>query len=360
MGPSNCFCQDDLYTTKFGNWESREIEQKFFGRIDTSGREAIEYFTNFQHPSADPIALKNMLIYMSTQKLRTPKGLAYLSDIKRIDDKNLVLMELQRLRDLHSALWMECIWSIADASAAETKFIVSDNPVTVYNKSCYPLSEWCRGAKDPEIWYTGTLTLLPLSPDKVLILTNLSWVRNPYESPLMKRPHSVLFRPAVFNFTQIQTGRTLSDLEVNEINYILKKRAYRYISSAEEEWLYPEKKIKTKHWNKLGNGYLLMPDPRSVSFSSEIVFGYDNKKADWYDAYGRKPWHGDYDNKMQSKKEWITFNAFKGEFARIFGPQRRGISFQWGSLEEAEDSPELHSYHLKCEKEYKAKLKRLK
>ena len=37
-GPRNCFCESDLYTTKFGELESTEIEQKFFGKVDSLGR----------------------------------------------------------------------------------------------------------------------------------------------------------------------------------------------------------------------------------------------------------------------------------------------------------------------------------
>jgi hypothetical protein len=134
---------------------------------------------------------------------------------------------------------------------------------------------------------------------------------------------------------------------------VIKKRAYKYIAAAQEEWLYPEEKINTQHWDKLGNGYLFMPDPRSVTFSSEIVFGYDNNRADWFDAYGRKPWQKGYDDKSQHKMEWETFHAFQGEFARLFGPKRRGLSFEAGRLDNIEDDPDYHAYHLKLEQTHK-------
>ena len=355
-GADNCFYESDLYKTKFGGWESTEIEEKFFGKIDSSGRSAIEYFATFQHPSAKKEAFYALLLYLSTQKLRTPKGLAYLSHLTKLNDKNLVLFKMQELQQIFCALWTECIWSIADASNSETKFIVSDHPVTVYNKGCFPASQWCRGFKDPDIWHFGTHTLFPLSSDKLLILTNLSWVRNPYENPLKSRPNPNLFRDTIFNFMQIQTGRMLSDVEVNEINFIIKKRAYRYIAAAKKEWLYPEEKISTYYWDKLGNGYLLMPDPRSVSFSSEIIIGYNNNLSDRFDEYGRKPWQSSYNDKKQHDVEWDTFHAFQGEFARVFGPKRRGQSFENCRLDEAEDNPDYHAYHLSLESEFKQKL----
>jgi hypothetical protein len=305
----------------------------------------------------DRDAFNSMVLYMSIQKLRTPKGLAYLEDVSNLRDKNLVLIVMQNIQHMFCALWTECIWSIADASQSQTKFIISDHPVTVYNKECFPLSKWCVGFKDPDIRLSGTHTIFPLSLSKLLILTNLSWVRNPYMDPLKPRPNPTLFRPAIFKFTDIQTGRMLDDLEVNEINFIIKKRAFRYIAAAEEEWLYPEKELITQHWDRLGKGYLLMPEPRAVPFSSEIVFGFDDgRMADWTDAYGRKPWQKGYDDKAALEIEWITSNAFKSEFARIFGPKHRGQIFEFMRLDKDEDSPEYYANLLRQEQEWKRRI----
>jgi len=87
-GPNRCFVEEDLYTTKYLGWESTEIEERFFGKIDTNGSNAIEYFTNFSHPSADGDAFNSFLPYMSVQKIRTPKGLSYLSSFTGNIDRN--------------------------------------------------------------------------------------------------------------------------------------------------------------------------------------------------------------------------------------------------------------------------------
>jgi hypothetical protein len=352
-GPKNCFCEDDLYTTKYGRWESTEIEEKFFGPVDAFARPALDYFANFTHPSVNSKLFQRLIRYMSIQKLRTPKGLTYLSEFTKQIEKNHILIELQRLQQIYCAIWTECVWSIADASEAETKFLLSDHPVTVYNQGCFPASHWCRDHHDPDIWLTGTHTLFPLAIDKILILTNLSWVRYPYGNPTRSRPNPNPFRPAMFNFMDIQTGRKLSEQEVNEINYIIKMRAYRYIAAAEKSWLYPEQKIGPCRWDYFGDQYVLMPDPRSVQFSSEIIIGYKNNKADFFDAYGRKPWHPDYDDKIQHNREWETFHAFQGEFARRFGPRRRGLSFEFGKLTAEIDSESFHKYHLDLEQKHK-------
>lgn len=270
-GPPRCFYLDDLYTTAFGAWKSTEIEERFFGPVDQQGKAAVEYFATFERPSADSEKLGAMLPYMSIQKLRTPKGLGNFFSITGSDNQNNALIRMQEVQQIFCTLWTECVWCIADASESSTKFILSDHPITVYNQGCFPGSKYCLGHNDPDIGLNGTHTIFPLSLEKILILTNLSWVRNPHGKPIKERPNPVPFRRTVFNFHDIQTGRMLSDEEVNEINLIIKKRAYRYIAAAEEEWLYPEKKVSTNQWNQLGDGYLLMPDPRSVSFGGETV-----------------------------------------------------------------------------------------
>lgn len=354
-GPPRCFCERDLYTTRLGSWESTEIEERFFGKIDSSGRNAVEYFATFEHPSADEEAFQKLLIYMSIQKLRTPKGLNYLADLVQLVDENQVLFKMQELQQLFCALWTECVWAIVDASESDTKFILSDHPVTVYNRACFPGSKWCRGDNDPGIWLSGTHTLFPLSLDKMLILSNLSWARNPYGNPLKKRPNPNLFRAAMFNFMQIQTGRSLSDTEVNYVNLIVKKRARRYIAAARKEWLYPEKRVPTQRWDKLDDQYRLMPDPRSMIFSTEVLIGYSDKRADGFDEYGNKPWQPGYNDKQRQEEELRTFDAFQGEFARIHGPKRRGRSYELGVLGNEEDDPDYHAYHLSLEGKYKPK-----
>src|SRR6266446_6001501 len=67
-----------------------------------------------------------------------------------------------------------------------------------------------------------------------------------------------------------QTGRQLSEVEVNQISFIIKKHAYRYIGAAKEEWLYPEPRIPSEHWRQLDDQYFLMPAPRSVTILKKL------------------------------------------------------------------------------------------
>jgi hypothetical protein len=101
-GTDRCFKQTDLSTTRFGAWESTEIEQFFFGRVDAEGRDAIEYFATFARPDANEPAFTHLLNYMSVQKLRTPKGLAQLAAMTGRCNSNAVLLAMQRLQNLYA------------------------------------------------------------------------------------------------------------------------------------------------------------------------------------------------------------------------------------------------------------------
>jgi hypothetical protein len=164
-----------------------------------------------------------------------PRRLRYLSALIQESDKNQLLIELQRLQNLHSAIWTEGVWATASADDTETKFIVTDHPVTVYNREIFPDSEYAKARTDPDIRMNETHTFFPLSPTRVLILTNLSWARYPYSGGAKARPNPSLFRNVIFDFTAVQTGRQLDEVEANQINFIMKRRAHRFIAAAQEE-----------------------------------------------------------------------------------------------------------------------------
>lgn len=353
LGAKSCFFQRDLYTTSFGGLISTEIEKKFFGQIDSESISSVDYFAKFAHPSADGNLYQRFLLYLSLQKLRTPKGLKYLSSLTKIRTSNGLLYAIQELQMLFCAIWTESVWSILDAGDSGIGFLLSDHPVTVYNQGAFPASSWCKNGLDPHIWLNGTHTLFPLSPSKLLVLTNLSWVRHPYGNPLKNRPNPNPLRPAIFNFTQIQTGRRLSREEMLSINYIIKNRAFRYVAASNRDWLFPERQLVKPQWNALGEKHLLMPDPRSVSFSTEILMGFNDGTSDAFDEYGRKPWEPNYLDEERKERDWETFQAFKGEYARLFGPVRRGCSYDYGKEQNGTDSDDFHRYHLSLEQRHK-------
>lgn len=329
LGPKNCFVQKDLYTTRGIGWESTEIEQKFFGDIDNNAIAAVNFMENFRYGYLSTELWATFLKYMSLQKMRTPKGLKHLKSLVSAEDNNTVLFKLQEFQNINCALWSECVWVIADASKSDTKFIISDHPVTVYNKECFPASKFCSNGNDPNIDFIGTQTLFPLSLNKIVILTNLTWAKCPDVKGLHKRINHNPFRSTIMNTLDIQTERILSEVEVNQINYIIKKRAFRYIAAAKKEWLFPEKWLKytrnEERWDRLGKGYLLMPDPRLVNTSSEVVIGYDSGISEGFDEYGHRPGHLKYADQARQASENASLYSFREKFERIFGKQYRGI-----------------------------------
>jgi hypothetical protein len=194
----------------------------------------------------------------------------------------------------------------------------------------------------------ATHTYFPLSLNKVLILTNLSWVRNPYQNELRLRPNATFFRTAMFNFTAIQSGRMLTEDEVLQINLITKRRAYRYIAAADREWLYPERHVSTDHWRKLGRGYLLMPEPRHIHMGGEILIGYKDGRSAAFSEYGHRPWQRGYKDEARDRRDSDALDRFQAEWAlKIYGRKYAATTFQFGGRQLTEDSDDMIEYRKK-------------
>lgn len=357
-GPRKSFALDDLYTSYLGGEASNDVERLFFGDIDRRGKGAVEAYGAFSHENPKALqAIGDLLMYLVTQRLRTPKGLGWLAAQMGTSSHEALLRGMVQLRGMYNAVWSECVWQIADAYASPTKFLITDHPVTFYNRRCGPHSQWCRGVADPDPRFNGTHVLFPLSLDRLLILTNLSWVRNPYQSEIELRPNSALDRSGYFKFMDVQTDRHLSEREVLEINFIMKNRAHRYVAAGSEDWLYPERNVNKSDWASFGEGYLLMPDPRSIHMGGTMYVGYDNGRTDSSDEYGRKPWDRNYGSGA-SAVESAALNRFKGEFSRKFGPVRRGRTWEAGRLEQEVVDTDLHEYYLGLEEEGRRAMRR--
>ena len=351
--PERVFAEDDLYTTKWGEITNTEIEQFFFGKLDASAQAALEYFTSFEHPGSDESAFNTFVPYMSVQKLRTPKGLAVLASRSNSAHENLTLLLLQEVQNLYCAIWTEAIWQIADASKSKkTEFIISDHPVTAYNRACPPLSKWCVGHNDPDIRMNATHSYFPLSLDKIRIMTNLSWVRDPYQNERRLRPNPEFLRGSIFNFLSIQTDRLLSEDEVLQINYITKRRAYQYIAGAEKEWLFPERYISTEHWRNFGDGYLLMPEPRLIHMGGEIFISYESGAKDAFGAYGHKPWQKGYEDEEREKRESEALERFQAEWAFKHGSKYTARNEEFGGRL-TESGAEMMEHYKAVRKKYR-------
>ncbi len=253
---SRCFYRTDLYTTFFGNYIIDDIEKFLFGKIDDSGARAIRAFIEIDMRAWHENFF-NFFSYIDTQKLRTPKGLDWIRkqypDLSQLE----LMVEMQSIRNLHCTLWTEGVREIVSAENSDIKFIISDHPVTIYNYACPPDSELCSYPNDPSIALKASQTIFPLNRNHCLLLTNLEYAKAPDSvDPTEKRTHAKLMRQSMVRTDKYIRSRQLNRDQVAAINIVLKSRAKRYIATAEEEWLYPEKLCSFK-WHELKN--ILLP-----------------------------------------------------------------------------------------------------
>lgn len=322
--PDRCFYKDDLYTLKLGNWTTDDFEKRFFGVIDTNGRHAVALFGDFNglsnclsnNPEGKGVreAFQWLPQYMDAQRFRTPRGLDFLKSVVSARDPNETLLAMQRLYRFHTTMWSEGVWEIARARLSPTKFIVTDEPVTFFNRRGFP-SELVY-PKDVGLEQVGTRTLFPLGLDACLIITHLQLVRNPSANPTTSRVNARAYQQTILEMTNTQFGRELEEDEVLRVNYILKRRATRYIAAAEEEWLYPERHVSTTDWAKLDDDWFLLPHLYKVPFHSEIMVGWENGSVWAADEYGRNPGNPRYKDPRLHEEEWIRCQVAKREWAK--------------------------------------------
>lgn len=282
--PSRCFYQTDLYSTFFGSYINDEIERLLFGRFDATGAEAVRAFCT------DDKALwhrnfEALFEYIDIQKIRTPKGLDWLrSEHPRISQNDL-MQEMQGIRSMHCSIWSEGVREIVSAENADTKFIISDHPVTIYNHGIAPDDIINAYPYDPSITLKSSQTIFPLNRNFCLILTNLEYAQNPEVNCRSKRTFARLFKHSMVRTDAFIRTRQLSDAQVCKINFITKARAKRYVAAGKVEWLYPERCISDS-WAELKT--VLQPPERELfGFGGEMFAKFDDGHVHYQDAFGR-------------------------------------------------------------------------
>jgi hypothetical protein len=314
-GPAKCFYKDDLYTLRFGSRTTDEMERFFFGAIDSRGRTAVSEFAEFKGISKGAAdAFRDMSPYMGAQRFRTPRGLDFIRKLSRSVDHNATLVALQGVFQGYTTMWAEGVWEIARARHSPTKFIVTDEPVTFFNRRAFP-SEMTH-PYDVGLEAVGTRTLFPLGLDSCLIITHVQLVRDLWLKPLVPRVNARFYDQVLKHIGDIQFDRELEEDEVLRINYIFKRRATRYLAAAEEEWLYPERRASIKEWGKLDDDWFLLPHLWKVSFSGGIVAGSRGGPAFAADEYGRHPGDPMYQDKSLRDKEWVTHELAQRAWAK--------------------------------------------
>ncbi|HEX4078291.1 MAG TPA: DUF4238 domain-containing protein [Rhizomicrobium sp.] len=222
--------------------------------------------------------------YLDVQKIRTPKGLDWLSAQYPRLTQNDLMLEMQGIRMMHCTIWTEGVREIVSAQDADVKFIVSDHPVTVYNYALPPDAQGNSYPNEPSIALKGSQTIFPLNRNFCLILTNLEYAQDHSANPCEKRTFAGNYRSSMVRTDALIRTRKLTGEEVIRINRVLKARAKRFIAASKEEWLYPE--TFGEPWAEL-RGVFLPPKNDLWHFGGEIYVRYESGEVRYQDAFGR-------------------------------------------------------------------------
>jgi uncharacterized protein YchJ len=304
LPPSKCFFEYDLYTTFYGPFISDLIETKLFGEIDNIGAKAVKAFIDGSESDRHHRFI-DFFNYIDAQKTRTPKGLTWLKEkFEGLDQFNL-MMQMQAIQQMHCTIWLEGTREIVSAKESTTKFIISDHPVTIYNYTSPPDSKACVFPNDPPIALKATQTIFPLDRDHCLILTNYEFASDPeLKHPNQKRTNARNFGETLVNTNTFLRDRMLTEQQVREINYVIKKRARRYIAAEEKEWLYPETDTNIK-WSEIRHT-LLPPANKIYKFGGEMFVGTRSGQVHYQDAFGRTSRDTSYLNKEPPKTKILA------------------------------------------------------
>ena len=114
--------------------------------------------------------------------------------------------------------------------------------------------------------------------------------------------------------------------------------------------------MRTTNWRKLGDGYLLMPDPRHIHGGGEIFVGYEDGRSDGWGEYGHKTWQAGYKDEDRHQREWDAMSRFKAEWAASHGPEYRGVTNKFigpGRPEQTHMGNEYHASECARDREYR-------
>jgi len=289
-GPRICFMRENLYTMRFFNLASDVIEKRFFGPIDCCGPKIWKGFLG-NHLCREYIdACRDIIHVMDVQWCRTPKGLALIKQqmdsVGIVMDDNKILALMMKIHRDNVTVWSECVWEVVSANHSNTKFLLTDNPVTFYHPLCIPhLSTVCIPPNEINPWKIGTQVIFPLTSEKCLILTHVESVGSSLSLNLFKlRTNARVYGETLKFVGDIINGRQLCEDDVIKVNFALKQRALRYVAATNREWLFPERSFKCM-WQDIRQ--ILMPTLPYDYGSSEIFLHYKDGSSIGVDAFGR-------------------------------------------------------------------------
>jgi hypothetical protein len=304
-GPEAHFWEPDLYTVRFLGQENDEIERRLFGAIDKAGKTAIDAWLAEDYNTVHE-TYWHIYEFMDALRLRTPKGLRLLSQLSKKRDHVSLLMLMQQIRLMHCVTWAEGTLEIVNASQSPAKFIFTDHPVTLFNGYVFPGDPAIGVGQDPHLHWLGTQTLFPFDKERLYVLTHVEFAHSPGPNKARKpRTNARYHDPTnpMVRYDDCIRGRALTEQQVLEVNFILKTRDDRYVAGRTEEDLFPERRLKTTQWNKIGR-FLLPARHKVVKQSGYTVMKTNDGRYIFQDQFGRRPsTRAEYEAEVEKAKE---------------------------------------------------------
>jgi Protein of unknown function (DUF4238) len=304
-GPYKFLRHTDLYTTQYFGALNDEIERNLFGNIDDRGAKAIALFKDWPtteqfdfdksidrshgNPNDHLVAL---LEYLDAQKVRTPKGLALLKSIATksgfIASQNTLMILMQQWRLFLCTMLAEGFLEIVSASHSDHKFVYSDDPVTLYNCDHYPNSQMCQFPNDPHIFERGTRVIFPLDSDHCLIISHIEHANEPKRGRARQRRRNArAYDQTILSYLDVHRTRELNSRQVATINYVIKKRAVRYIAAGSADHLFPESIVGDPRWSEIDTTLHYDGFARKLA-SGETIFKYTDESVEFHNEFGER------------------------------------------------------------------------
>jgi len=131
--------KNDLYSLTLGIGTSDQLKQHSSVKLIGVDEMAVEVFGDYNGYS-DRVheVFQSLPVYMDAQRFRTPRGLDHLRTLTDVRDQNTALIIMQQVFQYHTTMWAEGVWEIVRARQSPTKFILTDEPVTFFNRRLFP------------------------------------------------------------------------------------------------------------------------------------------------------------------------------------------------------------------------------
>lgn len=305
-GPHKLFQLKGLYSVALRGVREDAIERFLFGRLDNMGARACQLFnswpvsTGFGPPQGEiseqyghPCQrMMDLLVFMNAQKARTPKGIAQIKHFLAKSGQlgvsnNVIIAYFQQQRQLNCTVWAEGMWEIFSANTSDAKFLLSDDPVMIYNCDCYPASAACQYPHDPDPFWRGSRVIYPLSPNHLLVISHVEHVDDPSRAKARRpRRNARSHDDVILHYGDIINNRELSCEDVSKVNYLLKVRAAKYIASPKKDDLYPENSVGQPTWCELDK--IFYPKYRSFRSKTTMMVGYEDGSVLHSNAFGER------------------------------------------------------------------------